>query len=73
MRLLNRDGLLISASCSMHLGRNELVDVIRASSRHIDRQAQIVHHSHQGADHPIHPAIPETEYLKAVFARVLPI
>lgn len=73
MRLLNRDGLLVSASCSMHLGRHELVDVIRASSRHIDRQAQIVHHGHQGADHPIHPAIPETEYLKAVFARVLPI
>lgn len=73
MRLLNRDGLLISASCSLHLGRDELVDVIRASSRHVDRQAQILHHGHQGADHPIHPAIPETEYLKAVFARVLPI
>ena len=73
MRLLTRDGLLVSASCSMHLAREELVDVIRASSRHIDRQAQIHHHGHQGADHPIHPAIPETEYLKAVFARVLPI
>jgi len=26
----------------------------------------------QGADHPVIPAIPETRYLKAVFARVLP-
>ncbi len=73
MRLLGRDGLLVSASCSMHLAREELVDIVRASSRHLDRQAQIVHHGHQGADHPILPAIPETEYLKAVFARVLPI
>lgn len=73
MRLLNRDGLLVSASCSMHLSRPELVDVIRASSRHVDRQAQILWHGHQGADHPIHPAIPETGYLKAVFARVLPV
>ena len=73
MRLLSRDGLLISGSCSMHLARAELVDVIRASARHLDRNAQIVHHGHQGADHPIHPAIPETEYLKAVFARVLPV
>lgn len=72
MRLLDRDGLLVSASCSMHLAREELVDVIRASARHIDRQAQVVFHGHQGADHPIHPAIAETEYLKAVFARVLP-
>lgn len=73
MRLLGRDGLLVSGSCSMHLAREELVDVIRASARHLDRNAQIVHHEHQGADHPIHPAIPETEYLKAVFARVLPV
>lgn len=73
MRLLERDGLLVSASCSMHLAREELVDVIRASARHIDRQAQVVFHGHQGADHPIHPAIAETEYLKAVFARVLPV
>lgn len=72
MRLLNRDGLLVSASCSMHLARHELVDIIRASSRHLDRQAQILWHGHQGADHPVHPAIPETDYLKAVFARVLP-
>lgn len=73
MRLLSRDGLLVTASCSMHLAREELVDIVRASSRHLDRQAQILHHGHQGADHPILPAIPETEYLKAVFARVLPI
>jgi 23S rRNA (cytosine1962-C5)-methyltransferase len=26
----------------------------------------------QAADHAIHPAIPETRYLKAVFCRVLP-
>jgi 23S rRNA (cytosine1962-C5)-methyltransferase len=72
MRLLNREGLLVSGSCSMHLSREELVDVVRGASRHIDRSAQIVHQGHQGGDHPIHPAIPETEYLKTVFVRVLP-
>lgn len=72
MRLLNREGLLISGSCSLHLSRPELVEIIRASARHVDRSAQIIHHGHQGGDHPIHPSIPETEYLKAVFARILP-
>jgi 23S rRNA (cytosine1962-C5)-methyltransferase len=72
MRLLNKEGLLVSGSCSLHLQREELVDIIRASARHIDRSAQIIHHGHQGGDHPIHPSIPETEYLKAVFARILP-
>jgi len=26
----------------------------------------------QAADHPVHPAIPETDYLKAFFCRVGP-
>ncbi|MFW1678088.1 class I SAM-dependent rRNA methyltransferase [Pontibacter sp. JAM-7] len=72
MRLLNKDGILISASCSMHLQRDRLVDIIRANGRELDRMVQIFDQGHQGADHPIHPAIPETDYLKAYFARVLP-
>lgn len=73
MRLLNRDGLLLSASCSMHLKRESLVDIIRASSRTLDRQAQIIETGGQGPDHPVHPAIPETEYLKSLLVRVTPI
>ncbi|MCW8885910.1 MAG: class I SAM-dependent rRNA methyltransferase [Motiliproteus sp.] len=72
MRLLERDGLLVSASCSMHLQRDRLVDIIRAGSRKLDRQAQIIEQGHQGPDHPVHPAIPETDYLKSFFVRVLP-
>ncbi len=71
MRLLVRDGLLVSGSCSMHLTRDELVDVVRGASRHLDKSAQIVFIGGQGPDHPIHPAIPETSYLKCVIARVL--
>lgn len=70
MRLLNRDGVLVSASCSMHLTDYKLTDIIRSSSRHIDRQSQVFHVGSQGADHPIHPAIVETRYLKAQFARI---
>ena len=72
MRLLNKDGTLVSASCSMHLGRDVLVDILRQSSRHVDRQLQILQHFGQTYDHPVHPAIPETDYLKAVFTRLLP-
>lgn len=72
MRLLTRDGLLVSASCSMHLPNDALLDLIRGAGRHVDRQVQIVHQGTQGADHPVHPSIVETQYLKAIFARVLP-
>ena len=36
------------------------------------RQTQIVEEGHQAPDHPVHPAIAETAYLKVFFARVLP-
>lgn len=70
IRLLSKDGILVSASCSMHLERETLVEIVRASARHLDRHAQIIAQGGQGPDHPVHPAIPETDYLKAVFARV---
>ena len=71
MQVLAKDGMLISASCSFHLGREQLLDTVQKASRHVDRQAQIVEQGHQGPDHPVHPAIPETDYLKALFVRVL--
>ncbi len=70
MRLLGRDGLLLSASCSMHLAPERLVDVVRGAVRHQDRHGQVIFQGHQAADHPIHPAIPETAYLKALGVRV---
>jgi 23S rRNA (cytosine1962-C5)-methyltransferase len=72
MQLLDRDGLLVSCSCSHHLEPDQLRSVIRHEARHLDRAAQLVEVGGQGADHPIHPAIPETAYLKCLYARVLP-
>ncbi len=71
MQVLNKGGYLVSASCSWHLKNEQLRDTILKASRHVDRAAQIVEQGHQGPDHPVHPAIPETDYLKAFIARVL--
>jgi 23S rRNA (cytosine1962-C5)-methyltransferase len=70
MQVLAKDGILISASCSHHLEPNALQDVLLQTSRHVDRSLQILEQGQQGPDHPIHPAIPETRYLKAFFTRV---
>jgi 23S rRNA (cytosine1962-C5)-methyltransferase len=72
MQVLAKDGILVSCSCSYHLPREELRDLLLKSSRHLDRFAQIVEEGHQGPDHPVHPAIPETAYLKMFVVRVLP-
>jgi 23S rRNA (cytosine1962-C5)-methyltransferase len=71
LRLLDREGILVSASCSMHLSRERLVDIIRASGRKIDRFVQLLEQGHQAPDHPVIPGIPETDYLKACFVRSL--
>lgn len=73
MRLLNRDGILVSASCSVHLAENSLRDILLAASRHLDRHLLITERGVQSPDHPLHPAIPETGYIKALFCRVLPV
>ena len=71
LRLVASDGVLVSASCSMHLSRDRLLDIVRASGRKVDRFLQILEQGHQGPDHPIVPAVPETDYLKAFFVRSL--
>ena len=71
LQVLNKGGYLISASCSFHLKREQLHDTILKASRHLDRNMQIVEQGHQGPDHPVHPAIPETDYLKSLTSRIL--
>jgi len=71
LRLLRPGGLLVAGSCSMHLSRADLTEALRGASRRAECELRIVEQGGQGPDHPIHPAIPETEYLKAMFARRL--
>ncbi len=68
--LIDRDGLLISCSCSYHLEPDELSAAIQAAARHAGRVVQILEAGGQSPDHPVHPAVPETRYLKAFFCRV---
>lgn len=70
MQLLAPEGYLISASCSQHLSADELRQAVLHASIRQQRPLQIVARGHQGLDHPLHPAIPETDYLKALFCRV---
>lgn len=72
MKLLDVGGLLVSASCSHHLSAGQLESEIRRAAMKDRRSLQIVEQGHQGPDHPRHPAMPETEYLKAFFCRLLP-
>lgn len=64
LQLLNPNGILLSASCSMHLSSAQLLDIIRRAALKTKREVSVLEQCHQAADHPVHPAILETNYLK---------
>lgn len=70
LQVLSNNGLLVSASCSHHLSRDNLHEILRSSARHIDRHLVILASGGQGPDHPVHPALPESEYLKSFVCSV---
>jgi 23S rRNA (cytosine1962-C5)-methyltransferase len=70
MQSLNAKGILITSSCSLHLSEEKFIDVLRRAALKTRRQLQILERGHQAPDHPIHPAIPETAYLKALFCQI---
>ena len=70
LALLSPGGVLVSCSCSHHLEAEELQRVLLRESRAASRRLQILEEGGHGPDHPVHPAIPETRYLKGFFCAV---
>jgi 23S rRNA (cytosine1962-C5)-methyltransferase len=70
LRAIADDGILVSCSCSFHVSAEDLQDAIAKAARGAEKHLQILEMGGQAPDHPVHPAIPETRYLKAYFCRV---
>ncbi len=71
VQLLKPGGTLVSCSCSHHLPATDLRNIVLQAGRDAHACVQLFAQRGQGRDHPIHAAIPETDYLKAIFARFL--
>jgi 23S rRNA (cytosine1962-C5)-methyltransferase len=59
-------GILFLASCSFNVGEAEFAEAVRRGLRDAERDGRILRASGAGADHPIHPELPETAYLKTI-------
>ncbi|MHC1751258.1 class I SAM-dependent rRNA methyltransferase [Humidesulfovibrio sp.] len=70
LELVEDGGFLVACSCSQHVGRDDLRKLLAGAARDAGVRLTIVRQCHQAADHPIHPAMPETEYLKGFLCRV---
>ncbi len=70
IQLIADEGILVSCSCSYHVSAEELQGAIAKAARGAEKHLQILEMGGQAPDHPVHPAIPETRYLKAYFCRI---
>ena len=59
-------GILFIASCSFHVGGAEFAEAVRRGLADAGRAGRILRVAGADADHPIHPALPETAYLKTL-------
>lgn len=70
-KLLRQDGLLVTCSCSGKLDRAAFEEMVLAAAKDARRPVQILERRGAGLDHPVLASVPESEYLKAFFLRVL--
>ncbi|MGH8462070.1 MAG: class I SAM-dependent rRNA methyltransferase [Stenotrophobium sp.] len=71
LQLIAPGGTLVSCSCSHHLEAEQLQRVLLREARTTKRRLLILEQGGQGPDHPVHPAIPETRYLKTFYCRIV--
>lgn len=70
LRLVADGGLIVSCSCSHHFSADGLLDALNRAARSLGVHLRVLKRLAQSADHPLHPGMPETEYLKGFIAEV---
>ena len=71
LKLIKPGGILATFCCSHHVDRQLFEEVVLAAAYDTHRLLRRVASFTQSADHPIIPAIPETEYLKGYAYEVM--
>lgn len=64
MNLLANGGILATASCSHHITREMFFEILTDAAKNTGRKARVLEFRGAAPDHPVLPAMPETEYLK---------
>jgi 23S rRNA (cytosine1962-C5)-methyltransferase len=59
-------GVLFIASCSYNVGAAEFAEAVRRGLGDAGRSGRILRAAGADADHPVHPALPESAYLKTL-------
>jgi 23S rRNA (cytosine1962-C5)-methyltransferase len=71
-KLLSKDGMLATFSCSHHVTETIFNQTIADALVDARRSARRLRRFEQALDHPILPTLPETEYFKGVLLEMMP-
>jgi 23S rRNA (cytosine1962-C5)-methyltransferase len=71
MRLLRPGGILVTCSCSHHVGESLFAEMLAAAARDAGVWLRVIERRIQASDHPVVLTIPETLYLKCFILQVL--
>jgi len=66
LKMLNPGGLLITCSCSHHVGWTELEGTVASAAVDAGRRVRLLERRGAALDHPVVLNLPETEYLKCL-------
>lgn len=64
--LVRTGGTLLMCSCSHHVGPDTFAEQVRRGLADARREGRVLRFAGAGVDHPVHPWLPETSYLKAL-------
>jgi 23S rRNA (cytosine1962-C5)-methyltransferase len=70
LKMLRTGGLLLTCSCSHHVGWAELEATVASAAVDANRSARLLERRGAAIDHPVVLNLPETEYLKCLILEV---
>jgi 23S rRNA (cytosine1962-C5)-methyltransferase len=70
LKMLRPGGVLVTCSCSFHVGQTDFMQMLTDAARDAHREIRVLETRAQANDHPVVLSIPETFYLKCVIAAV---
>lgn len=68
--LVEPGGFLLVASCSHHMSPDNFAEEVRHGLSNAGRSGRILRSAGAGPDHPLHPSLPESAYLKALLLQL---
>ena len=72
VKMLQPGGYLSTATCSHHIDTDRFMQTVTDAASKLNKQLTLVYRGSQPPDHPVHPSMPETEYLRFFIFRLMP-